>query len=303
VPREATAAAVVAAIKLGYRHLDCACDYGNEEEVGTGIAAAIAEGLVRREELWVTSKLWNTYHAKEHVEAACRKSLSDLGLDYLDLYLIHFPIAQRFVPFEERYPPEWIYDPSAEEPKIELAKVPVQETWEAMEGLVHAGLAKNIGVCNFNTAGLRDLLNYATIPPAVLQVEVHPANQQPTLVRFCEEEGIALTAFSPLGSGSYVELSMAEQADTALASPVVQRIAACHGRSAAQVILKWGLQRGYSIIPKSVKEARMAENIGLGGWALTAEEMEAMAALDEGRRFNDPAEFCLGMNTFLPIYQ
>ena len=109
VPRYATADAVLAAIRLGYRHLDCACDYGNEAEVGAGIQAAIAEGLGTRDELWITSKLWNTYHAREHVELACRKTLADLGVDYVDLYLVHFRIALKFVPFETRYPPEWIY--------------------------------------------------------------------------------------------------------------------------------------------------------------------------------------------------
>jgi len=171
VPKDACAATVISAIEQGYRHFDCACDYGNEAEVGQGIREAIRRGLVTRAELWITSKLWNTYHAKEHVEPACRRSLSDFGLDYFDLYLVHFPISLRFVPFETRYPPEWVYDPS--EPgggKMELDLVPMHETWPAMEELVEKGLVKNIGVCNFNTAILRDLLSYARIKPAVLQV-------------------------------------------------------------------------------------------------------------------------------------
>ncbi len=200
VPRAVCAEVVVDAIRRGYRHLDCACDYGNEAEVGEGIAAAIEAGIVKREELWVTSKLWNTYHRSEHVEPAIRRTLADLRLDYVDLYLIHFPIATRYVPFETRYPPEWIYDPTAETPRMELDSVPISETWAAMEGLVAAGLAANIGVCNFNTAGLRDLLAHAKLPPAVLQVELHPYNQQPQLVRYCQQEGIALTGFSPLGA-------------------------------------------------------------------------------------------------------
>jgi len=144
-----TAEIVYEAIKSGVRHIDAACDYGNEAETGLGIKRALLENICTREEIWVTSKLWNTFHNKEHVKLACQKSLSDFGLDYFDLYLIHFPISQKFVPFEVRYPPEWIYDPSAENPRIELCNVPISETWFAMEELVDLNLARNIGVCNF----------------------------------------------------------------------------------------------------------------------------------------------------------
>jgi len=293
---------VVSAIRMGYRHLDCACDYGNEAEVGEGIRQAIDLGLITREQLWVTSKLWNTYHAREHVEPACRRTLADLGLDYVDLYLIHFPIALKYVPFETRYPPEWIHDPDAPDGgKMEMAAVPVQETWEAMEELSRLGLARNIGVCNFNTAGLRDLLSYATIPPAVLQVELHPANQQAQLVRWCLEQQIAVTGFSPLGAGGYVELSMATPEESALTSPVVTRIAEKHGKAAAQVILRWGLQRGYAIIPKSTQAARLQQNLQLD-FSLDEEDMAGMATLEQGKRFNDPGVFCVGMGAFCPIY-
>ena len=162
------------AIKLGYRHLDSACDYGNEIEVGQGIARALADGLCAREDLVVTSKLWNTYHAPEHVKPALEKILSDLGLDYLDSFLIHFPIAQAFVPFEERYPPEWLYDPDADQPAMKLSHVPLADTWGAMEDLVHQGLVKRIGVCNYNSGLLHDLMSYSTIKPAELQIESHP---------------------------------------------------------------------------------------------------------------------------------
>mmetsp|Transcript_19096 Transcript_19096/g.47726 ORF Transcript_19096/g.47726 Transcript_19096/m.47726 type:complete len:433 (+) Transcript_19096:300-1598(+) len=326
VPKDACAATVISAIEQGYRHFDCACDYGNEAEVGQGIREAIRRGLVTRAELWITSKLWNTYHAKEHVEPACRRSLSDFGLDYFDLYLVHFPISLRFVPFETRYPPEWVYDPS--EPgggKMELDLVPMHETWPAMEELVEKGLVKNIGqpsapatfaataasrlrdaaaragVCNFNTAILRDLLSYARIKPAVLQVELHPYNQQPKLVRFCAEHGIVVTGYSPLGAGSYVSLGMAKGADSPLNNPVVKQIAAKHRKSAAQVILRWGLQRGYSLVPKSSKVERLQENIQLG-FELDDEDMDLIAGLDRCQRFNDPGVFSVGMGCFCPIY-
>jgi len=174
IPNEETSDTVYQAIKTGYRHLDSASDYGNEVEVGEGIQRAIEDGLCKREDLWVTSKLWNTYHAPEHVGPALTKSLDDLKLDYLDLYLIHFPIAQKFVDFDDAYPAGWFYDETAANPKMELAKVPLIDTWKAMEAQQQNGLTKRIGVCNYNSGLLNDLLSYATIKPAMLQIESHP---------------------------------------------------------------------------------------------------------------------------------
>ena len=137
IPKGEASEVVYQAIKtVGIRHIDCACDYGNEIEVGIGIRRAIDEGIVTREDLWITSKLWNTYHNPDHVELACRRTLDDLGLSYVDLYLIHFPISMKFVPFETRYPPEWIFDPSSEHPRIEQVQVPVHLTWAGT--IVHA---------------------------------------------------------------------------------------------------------------------------------------------------------------------
>mmetsp|Transcript_30398 Transcript_30398/g.41620 ORF Transcript_30398/g.41620 Transcript_30398/m.41620 type:complete len:211 (-) Transcript_30398:1608-2240(-) len=188
IPRNITATVVYEAIKFAQiRHLDCACDYGNEVEVGEGIRRAITEGVVRREDLWITSKLWNTYHSPIHVAQACRKSISDLGIDYLDLYLIHFPFATKFVPFETRYPPEWIFDPNAESPGIEMDwSCPMHLTWAAMEDLVTTTrLARHIGVCNFNVQLLIDILSYCTIRPYCNQVEMHPYLSQNALLDFC----------------------------------------------------------------------------------------------------------------------
>ena len=292
------------AIAAGYRHLDCACDYGNEAEVGQGISAAIANKLCNREELWVTSKLWNTYHATNHVRAACERSLQDLRLDYLDLYLVHFPIAQRFVPFETRYPPGWFYDPSAAQPRMEEVRVPISETWAAMESLVDAGLVKHIGICNFGTSLLRDLLSFARIPPSVLQIEAHPFLVQQKLLRFCAQENIAVTAFSPLGPASYYSLGMAVPSDSLLDNSVIQCIALQYGKSAAQILLRWGVQRGTSVIPKTVTPERMAENLNIFDFELTEQDMQAISSLDRGRRFNDPGVFCeAAFNTFCPIYE
>ena len=304
VEKDRTADICRSAIEVGYRHLDCACDYGNEAEVGQGIAQAIDDSLCEREDLWVTSKLWNTCHAAEHVRSACERSLQDLGLDYLDLYLIHFPIAQRFVPFEKRYPPGWFFDPNVPDPTIEEARVPISETWQAMEELAKSGLVRNIGICNFGTSQIRDLLTYAKIRPAVLQVETHPYLTQEKLLRYCHQEKIAYTAFSPLGAQSYFSLGMADPSEAVMGHAVVKEIAQATGKTAAQVLLRWGVQRGAAVIPKTSIPERMEENINIFDFTLTDVQMKAISALDQGRRFNDPGHFGeAAFNTFLPIYE
>lgn len=304
VSKETCAETTYQAIKAGYRCVDQACDYGNERECGEGLGRAMREGLVTRKDMFVTSKLWNTYHRKEHVRAACLRSLADLGLQFLDLYLIHFPIALKFVPFETRYPPEWFRDPSSKEPRMEEDAVPLRETWEAMEALVREGLVRNIGVCNMGVTMLRDVLSYATIPPSLLQVELHPYNSQQKLVRFCQEKGIAVTGFSNLGASSYLEMNMAGKGDSCLEEPVVKAIAEAQQRTPAQVVLRWAVQRGTAVVPKSTRPARMQENLDLFNFSLTAEEMRAMDGLNQNRRFNDPGHFCEeAFNTFFPIYE
>jgi len=304
IPEASTAAMTYAALGCGYRHLDSAFDYGNEVQTGEGIARALKDGICKREELWVTSKLWNTYHKKEHVRPALEKSLSDLGLDYLDLYLIHFPIAQEFVPFDKKYPPGWFFDEDAENPAIQFAKVPLLETWQAMESLVEAGLVKNIGVCDFGVSLLRDLMNSADTVPSVLQIERHPYLEQKKLVRFCQESGIAVTGFSPLGAGSYLELGMAQPEDSVLEESSVKDIADSHGKTPAQVVLRWGIQQGTAVIPKTSKPERLEENLDVYGFDLSESEMEEISKLDQHRRFNDPGDFCeAAFHTFCPIYE
>ena len=269
IDRDETAQLVVDAIAAGYRHLDSAADYGNESEAGLGIRRALEAGLCRREELWVTSKLWNTFHHPEHVRPACEKTLSDLGLDYLDLYLVHFPISLRYVDFATRYPPQWLFHPDQPLPAMEIAPVPLSETWAAMEELVELGLVRRLGVCNYSSGLLHDLFAYARIRPTVLQIESHPYLTQAPLLRLAEQYGMAVTAFSPLGALSYVSLDMAAVADSVLNEPAVAGAAARVGRSPAQVVLRWALQRGAAVIPKtSRKEPVRATPLCRSGWLL-----------------------------------
>ena len=304
IEKHAVAELIEHAIQSGYRHLDSACDYGNEMEVGVGIESVLSKGLCRREDLWVTSKLWNTFHKPEHVRPALERTLRDLRLDYLDCYLIHFPIALAYVAPETRYPPGWFFDPKAEEPCMQALPIPLADTWGAMEELVDAGLVQRIGVCNYNVALLRDLLSIARVQPAVLQVEMHPLLTQEKLLRFCRESKIAVTAFSPLGAPSYVPLGMASEQDSLLIHPMIQSMAASTGRTPAQIILRWGVQRGTAVIPKTSQVKRLKENISVFDFSLSQQQMSDIDALDQGKRFNDPGVFCeSAFNTFFPIYE
>uniref|UniRef100_A0A7S0ZQ58 NADP-dependent oxidoreductase domain-containing protein n=1 Tax=Noctiluca scintillans TaxID=2966 RepID=A0A7S0ZQ58_NOCSC len=293
VPREQTADVLYEAISAGYRHLDFACDYGNEKECGEGIRRAISAGLCTRQELFITSKLWNTYHRREHVPLACQRSLDDLGLDYVDLYLIHFPISLPFVPFEESYPPEWT-DKPGNAGVMRIDPVPYRETWEAMEALKLAGKAKHIGVSNLNCFGLMDVLSYCQIKPAVNQVEMHPYNTQESLLAFCKEHGVVVAAFSPLGAGSYVGIGLAEASENVLVDPVVTGIAAAHGKTTAQVCLRFLTQRDVPVIAKSLNPGRMRENL-VSDFNLSESDIGALKGLNRNRRFNDPGHFTKGM--------
>ncbi|MEM6916444.1 MAG: aldo/keto reductase [Verrucomicrobiota bacterium] len=303
IPDEVLPSLIPDAVDAGYRHLDCACDYGNEPAVAQGIAAAISSGKCTRDDLWITSKLWNTYHHPDHVRSACERSLSDLGLDELDLYLIHFPVTLAYVPFEERYPPGWFFDPDAENPSMKHVDVPYADTWGAMEKLVEDGLVKRIGVCNLGTAMLRDIRSYARIQPAVNQVEMHPYLTQQNLLRFCRENDIAVTAFSPFGASSYVPLSMADENESLFDDPDIAAIAADKGKTIGQIALRWAVQRGTVAIPKTQTLAHLKENIAIYDFSLSEDEMLCIDQMNRDRRFNDPAEFGeAAFNTFYPIF-
>jgi len=298
VGKDVLADTVYEAIKAGYRLIDEACDYGNEVEAGVGIKRAIDEGIVKREDLFVTSKLWQTFHSKDHVEAACRKSLKDLGLDYLDLYLIHFPIALKYVDPAVRYPPGWTFDDKA----IEVS-IPYQETWQAMEALADLGLTKAIGCSNILCQQLRDVFSYARIRPAVLQVEMHPHCVRANLLKYCNNNNVKVTAYSSFGGGSWIELGMAKEADVCYNDPVIKSIAEVVGKTGPQVALRWAVQRGTAVIPKSINTERIAQNFDLFSFTLTDEQMATIDGLDKNRVFNDPGAYSEGgFNCFLPIF-
>ncbi|KAF5017721.1 hypothetical protein F66182_10319 [Fusarium sp. NRRL 66182] len=278
------------AIKAGYRLFDGACDYGNEKECGEGVARAIKEGIVKREDLFIVSKLWQTYHDKERIEPITRKQLADWQVDYFDLFLIHFPVALEYVDPEVRYPPGWHYDGEKE---IRWSKATNQETWEGMEDLVAKGLAKSIGISNFQSQTIYDLLKYAKIRPATLQVELHPYHQQTELVRLAKEEGIALTAYSSFGPTGFIELDMdiAKSASPLMEHEVFTGLAQKYGKTPAQVLLRWATQQGLAVIPKSTREKYMAQNFDCIEWNIDEEDMKRIARMNLNLKFNQPTNY------------
>ncbi|CDH51044.1 xylose reductase [Lichtheimia corymbifera JMRC:FSU:9682] len=275
------------AIRCGYRLIDSASNYKNEQAIGKGIKMAIDEGIVKREDLFITTKLWSTYHKKEHVRKACEKQLADLGLDYVDMFLVHFPLPLKYVPIEEKYPPGW-YQPGEE--TITLDRAPMHECWAEMEKLVEAGLVRNIGVSNFNVQLLMDMLTYANIKPSLLQVELHPYLQQEHLVKWVQAQGIAVTAYSSFGPTSFVSTGSrrAKSVEPLFENPVIKDIAAKYNRNPSEVALRWSLERNVAVVPKSLNVDRMKMNLEALNWSMDEEDVQAINQLDMGLRFNDP---------------
>ncbi|SCU85699.1 LAME_0D02388g1_1 [Lachancea meyersii CBS 8951] len=292
IPNEVCASQVYEAIKLGYRLFDGAQDYGNEKEVGQGIRRAIDEGIVERKDLFVVSKLWNSYHDPKNVKPALKRTLQDLGLDYLDLFYIHFPLAFKYVPFEEKYPPGF-YTGAEDDKKgvISLEKVPIIDTYRALESCVEEGMIKSIGISNFRGILVQDLLAGAKIPPACLQIEHHPYLTQEQLVEYCQQAGIQVVAYSSFGPQSFIELDseLAKTTPTLFEHSTVNEIAKRHNATASEVLLRWATQRGVAIIPKSSNTQRLLTNLQINEKVtLTASELAEISSLNKDIRFNDP---------------
>lgn len=246
---DATAAAVHLALAQGYRSIDTASIYGNE----AGVGQAIRESGIPRKQIFVTTKVWNDDMRRDRVEAAFEESLQRLGLDYLDLYLLHWPIAGKIVP-----------------------------SWQVLEKLHRAGRIRAIGVSNFLRPHLDELLASAEIAPAVNQIEYHPYLQSRSLVAFCRTRGMVVEAWSPL----------MQAVPTILNDPVLTEIARRNGKTVAQVILRWDVQSGVVTIPKSVHQLRLVENANIFDFVLTDTEMAAIAGLDRAQRHGaDPFDF------------
>ena len=261
----------IAIQEAGYTHIDCAAIYQNEKEIGTTLSKVFSSNI-KREDIFITSKLWNKKHHPENVEKACVETLENLGLEYLDLYLMHWGIA---------------FDEKSDRKKglVIPEKISIQETWIAIESLVKKGLVKSIGVSNFTCPMIIDLLTYAKITPAINQIEVHPYNSQEAFIKYCQNNNIHITAYSPLGAPG----NSNPTAPRLLDEKIISDIASNHGKSPAQILLKWAIVRGTISIPKSVSPNRIKENIDVFDFELSDDEVLKINRLNINYRFLNPS--------------
>jgi alcohol dehydrogenase (NADP+) len=267
------------ALAAGFRHFDCAERYGNEREVGSALQAGLAAGGIAREDIFVTTKLWNSNHRPERVEPAFEASLDRLGLKYLDLYLIHTPFA--FQPGDEQDPRDQngnvLYD----------RDVTLVDTWKAMESLVDHGNCRAIGLSDISLNEVKPLYESARIKPAVVQVESHPYLPETELLEFCKEKGIVFLAFAPLGHGTRPGL---------LEDPVISAIAARVGKTPAQVLLAWAVQRGTALLTTPRTAARARENFDIS--ALPEDALDEINRIQTRQRLNEVVK--TGVPGFIP---
>lgn len=273
---EEVAEAVKGAVRVGYRHIDCAAVYGNEPLIGQALREIMDSGI-KREELWITSKLWNDKHSEEDVVPACEKTLKDLKLDYLDLYLVHWPFPNHHAPGVDVH----ARDPHAK-PYIHES---FMKTWRQMEKLVDLGMVKHIGTSNMTIPKLKLVLRDAKTKPAANEMELHPHFQQPELFKFVSDNGIVPIGYSPIGSPSRPERDRTEEDTVDIEDPVIVRIAERLGVHPAVVCVKWAVQRGQVPIPFSVRRSQYLSTIqALVSDPLTDEEMQAIAGIDRNCR-------------------
>ncbi|GAN05122.1 D-xylose reductase [Mucor ambiguus] len=282
IPAAETEQVIYNAIKTGNRLIDGALLYGNEPEVGKAVRKAIADGIVKREELFIVGKLWNHYHEKQHVKPVFQKTLDNYGLDYIDLYLIHFPLATEYVD-----PNESINFLSSKK-EFNLVKAPLQDTWRELEDLVDAGKIRNIGISNFNVQSTLDLLSYARIPPSVLEIEHHPYLQQRRLVNWAQSQGIQVIAYASFGNAVFTNVPPGtEHLENLMKHPVIVSIAEKNKRDVGQILLAWAVHHNVIVIPKTVNVDRMKSNLDIDGIKLDDEDLQKIAKLEANARFND----------------
>lgn len=271
---EQIAQAVKYAIELGYRHIDCASVYGNEKEIGQTLAEVISNGTVKREELWITSKVWNDMHGEGDVIKSCKQTLADLQLEYLDLYLVHWPFPNYHAPGcdgDSRNPDSKPY-----------IHEDYMVTWHQMEQLVEMGLVKNIGTSNMTIPKMELLLQDALIKPVVNEMEIHPHFQQPELFDYMVQHDIVPIGFSPIGSPKRPERDRTADDTVDIEDPVIVAVAERLGVHPAVVCLKWGVQRGEVVIPFSVTPSKIESNLrGIMENPITDEEMKAISTIDK----------------------
>lgn len=280
--------AVIAAIKAGYRHIDCAAIYGNEAEVGKALKNVIQDGIVKREDLWITSKLWNDSHRAAHVKPALEKTLKDLQLDYLDLYLIHWPVALK----------HGTTFPKSSGDFVSLEEAPLRDTWAALEACARQGLVRHLGVSNFNSDKIEEIKQAAEIHPEMNQVELHPLLPQEKLIAYCRENNMHMTAYSPLGSRDRPDSSKKEDEPSLFDHSTIQKIAKKHDCSAPQVLISWAVHRGTVVIPKSTTPAHIRQNIESIDINLDESDMEAIRNIDKKYRFLDGALWVKGESPY-----
>ena len=267
--------AVKDALYAGYRHIDTAKNYGNEEIIGEALAEVFAEGEIFREDVFITSKLWNDSHAEGQVIPALQESLRKLQLDRLDLYLIHWPVAFRHGVDFPKKPEDYLTPEDA----------PLIETWKQMEKAKNLGLTSHIGVSNFSEKKLKALISKAAIKPEMNQVELHPLLQQDALIDYCKSENILVTAYSPLGSGDRSKAMKSEDEPNMLELNVLKEISKDRSATVAQVLIAWHNHRGCAAIPKSTTKEHIISNFRAADVSLIESDMKKIAKLDRHYRY------------------